>query len=356
MASIIVNQARLQETFLTLVHFNTPSKQEKAASEWAGAYLTKLGFTVEWDDAGEKLGGTIGNLFAFKKGNVANAPGLLFSAHFDTVEATPGLVTEIRGDEIHATSDTILGADDKCGMAPILEAVAQISENNLPHGDIQLVLTICEEIGLVGARTLDPSRLKATYGYVLDSGPPMGTMTISAPSQNSIHVRIEGKPAHAGVAPEAGISAIVAASSAIAQMQLGRIDAETTANVGTIQGGTARNIVPAEVKIRAEARSRNHAKLEAQTQHMVEVFTREAASRGARAEIDVIEEYHGYELSPDSPVLALAMQAATNCGIPTTVLATGMRDIHTHDEWCTLSEMVQDTQWILEIIRLAASK
>ena len=374
-----INESRLLETFLTLVHFNTPSRHEKPVSEWAAAYLEKLGFTVAFDDAHTRLPGepgTIGNLIAFKKGTVESAPGIFFSSHFDTVEPTPGLEVKIDGDVISAASDTILGADDKCGMAPILEAMAELSESGEPHGDIQLLLMICEEIGLVGARLLDPNRIKAKYGFVLDAGPPVGQLTYAAPAQNSFKVTITGKQSHAGAAPELGISAIVAASNAISKMTLGRIDAETTANIGTIHGGLARNIVPGEVVIIAEARSRVQEKLVAQTAHMKETFEREAAAIGATAEVTVIGEYPAYRLEKDSPVLQLAARAAEACGfpvsyvesgggsdgnhlnaygVPTTVLATGMEHVHTHDEICRLSDMVKDTQWILEIVRAAAT-
>ena len=173
--------SRLVDTFLTLVNFNTPPKHEKPASEWAAEYLRNIGFETEFDDAGEKVGGNVGNLIAFKKGTLPDAPPIFFSAHFDTVEATPGLEIAIEGDVIRSTSDTILGADDKCGMAPILEAMSRLHESGEAHGDIQLLLMICEEIGLVGAKMLDPSRIKAKFGYVLDSGPPMGALVYTAP-------------------------------------------------------------------------------------------------------------------------------------------------------------------------------
>jgi tripeptide aminopeptidase len=220
---------RLLDTFLTLVHFNTPSRSEKLVMEWVESYLTRIGFSVTFDDAGEKLGGNVGNLIAFKPGTVPGAPGIFFSSHLDTVEATPGLEVQIDGDIISSKSDTILGADDKCGVAPILEAMTLLAESNEPHGDIQLLLTICEEIGLQGAKQLDPKHIKASFGFVLDAGPPVGNLTCASPGQNSLKIKITGKPAHAGAAPEEGISAIQAAANAIAKMTLGRIDAETTA-------------------------------------------------------------------------------------------------------------------------------
>ncbi len=365
---------RLLETFLTLVRFNTPSRNELPASQWCGNFLSSLGFDVEFDDAGEKVGGNTGNLFAFLKGNVDNAPGLLFSSHLDTVEPTPGLEVRVDGDRIDATSDTILGADDKCGVAPILEAMRTLVESGAPRPDIQIVLTICEEIGLVGASLIDPSRIRARYGFVLDSGPPIGGIVCAAPAQDSIRVTIHGKPAHAGVHPEAGINAIVAASRAVAAMQIGRIDEQTTANVGTIHGGTARNIVPAEVQLVCEARSRDNSHLDRQTAHMVETFERECSAMGARAEIEVKRQYPAFHLDTESPTVRLAWDAAqaigvepklqesgggsdanhfNGFGVPTAVLATGMREIHTHDEYCLLSDMVLDHHWIVAIVASA---
>ncbi|MBC8136196.1 MAG: M20/M25/M40 family metallo-hydrolase [Fibrella sp.] len=374
MNTVPVNESRLLNTFLTLLRFNTPSKHEKLASEYCADYLRNLGFSVEWDDAGEKVGGNVGNLFAFKPGTSANAPAIFFSSHLDTVEATPGLEISIEDGVIRSTSDTILGADDKSGVAPILEAMTLLHESGEAHGDIQIILTICEEIGLVGAKHVDPSRIKARYGFVLDSGPPIGGVTFTAPSQNSLRIRIEGKPSHAGAAPEEGISAIQVAAHAISKMTQGRIDGETTANIGTIQGGTARNIVPAEVFIVGEARSRNNDKLAVQTAHMVETFEREAAAMGAKAFVEVIEEYRTYRISETDPPIQIAKQAAEVCGfpfalkesgggsdanifnglgVPTTVLACGMQAIHTHDEFCHLSDLVKDAAWVVEIVRTA---
>jgi tripeptide aminopeptidase len=234
------------------------------------------------------------------------------------------------------------------------------------------LLTICEEIGLVGAKMLDPARIKAKYGFVLDSGPPVGEIIYTAPSQNSLRVRIEGRPAHAGVYPEKGISAIVAASRAISAMKLGRIDADTTANVGTIQGGTARNIVPAEVSMVCEARSRSQEKLDVQTAHMKALFEEFAEDMGAKAEVKVIEEYRSYNIGEDDPVMRIAVESAKAAGleptlrasgggsdgnifnghgVPTVVLSTGMQQIHTHDEFCTISDLVKNARWVLEVVR-----
>lgn len=373
--AVTVNQERLTQTFLNLVRQNTPPRQEKAASEIGHRILSELGFECTYDDAGEKVSGNVGNLIAFKKGTIADAPTIFFSAHFDTVEPTPGLEPILDGDVIQSNGDTILGADDKCGMAPILEAMRILDEQSIPHGDIQLLLTICEEIGLVGAKHLDPKQIKAQFGYVLDAGPPVGSLVYSAPTQDIFEVWIHGKPSHAGAQPEDGISAILVAARAIARMKLGRIDPETTANVGVITGGTATNIIPAECYLKCEARSRNQDKLDKQRDHMIACFREEAAAAGVTVEIKTENAYQAYELGMDDPVLTIGMAAAERIGlepllrvtgggadanvfntngVPTTVLGCGMQNIHRHDEFVHISDMVKSTQLVVSIVQTAA--
>jgi len=372
---VAVNETRLVQTFLDLVRQNTPPRHEKAASEIGARILAEIGFACEFDDAGEKVGGSIGNLIAFKKGTVADAPPIFFSAHFDTVEPTPGLEPVFDGEIIRSGGDTILGADDKCGMAPILEAMRILDEQSIPHGDIQLLLTICEEIGLVGAKHLDPRRIKAQFGYVLDAGPPVGSFVYSAPTQDIFEVWIHGRPAHAGAQPEDGVSAILVAARAVARMKLGRIDHETTANVGVISGGTATNIIPAECYLKCEARSRSQAKLDKQRDHMLACFQEEAAAAGVGVEIKNESAYVTYELGMEDPVLTVGMAAAERLGlepllrvtgggadanifnangVPTTVLGCGMQNIHRHDEYVRISDMVKSTQLVVSIVQTAA--
>jgi len=374
---VIVNQERLVQTFLDMVRVNTPPRHEKAASEIAYKILIELGFECAYDDAGEKVGGDVGNLIAFKKGTVENAPTIFFSAHFDTVEATPGLEPTLDGDVIKTDGKTVLGADDISGMAPILEAMRLLQEQSIPHGDIQLLLTICEEIGLVGAKHLDPKRIKARFGYVLDAGPPVGSLVYSAPTQDIFEVWIHGRPAHAGAQPEDGTSAVLVAARAIARMKLGRIDHETTANVGVITGGTATNIVPAECYVKCEARSRNPAKMETQRDQMIACFREEAEA--AKITVDVKNEnaYPAYELKMDDEVLTLGMAAAERIGLepllrvtgggadanifnangfPTTVLGCGMMNIHRHDEYVLISDLVKSTQLVVSIAETVAAQ
>ena len=370
-----VNQERLVETFLELARVNTPPREELEASKIGKRILDELGFETYWDDAGEKVGGDVGNLIAFKKGTLASAPGIFFSAHFDTVEATPGLEPIIEGDIIRSDGNTILGADDICGLAPILEAMRILDEQKIPHGDIQLLLTICEEIGLVGAKHMDPAAIKAKYGFVLDSGPPVGSLVYHAPTQDIFEVWIKGRAAHAGATPEDGISAILVASKAIARMKLGRVDHETTANVGIIRGGLATNIIPEDVYLKCEARSRNKAKMEKQRDAMMAALREEAEAAGATVRFEGYNAYPGYELAMESPVLMIGQSAAEAVGlepllrvtgggadanyfnafgVPTTVLGCGMVNIHRHDEYCRISDLVKSTQLVLSVVETAA--
>ncbi|MDQ2799671.1 MAG: M20/M25/M40 family metallo-hydrolase [Armatimonadota bacterium] len=372
---VSVNQDRLVQTFLELARKNTPPRQEREASEIAHWTLMELGFQCEFDDAGEKVGGNVGNLIAFKKGTIPDAPPIFFSSHFDTVEPTPGLEPIIDGDIIKSDGKTIVGADDKCGVAPILEAMRILDEQAIPHGDIQLLLTICEEIGLVGAKNMDPRRIKAKYGYVLDSGPPIGSFVYSAPTQDIFEVWIHGKPSHAGALPEDGISAIQVAARAIARMKLGRIGPDTTANVGIITGGNATNIIPAECYLKCEARSRSQEKLDKQRDHMIACFEEEAAALGATVDIRNENAYQTYELGMEDSVLKIGLEACDRIGLesllrvtgggadanifnamgfPTTVLGCGMVNIHRHDEYVRISDMVKSTQLVVSIVQTAA--
>ncbi len=375
--AVAVNQDRLVQTFLALARQNTPPRHERAASVIARDKLAALGFQCKYDDAGEKVGGDIGNLIASKAGSVPGAPAVFFSAHFDTVEATSGLEPIVDGDIIKSDGKTIVGADDKCGLAPILEAMQILHEQGIPHGDIQLLLTICEEIGLVGASHMNPADITAQYGYVLDSGPPVGSLVYSAPTQDIFEAWISGRAAHAGAQPEDGISAVLVAARALSRMKLGRIDHETTANIGIITGGEATNIIPHECYLKGEVRSRNRDKMDAHRETLFAILREEADAAGATVNIDNRTAYTGYELGMDDPVLALGMQAAERIGlepllkvtgggadanvfnafgVPTTVLGCGMVNIHRHDEYCTISDMVKSAQLVVSIVQTAAER
>ena len=259
----MINEARLVSLFTDLCNINSPSLQEREVIEWAKAYLTAHGLNWTEDLAGEVIGGNANNIIVQVPGTIADAPRIFFSAHFDTVEPTEGLIIEEVDGVFRSASDTILGADDKGGMAPAIEAVLALKESGEDHGDIYLLLSVAEEIGLLGAAALKIEDLNLDYGFVLDTGPPVGTYVTRTANHDKMDITITGKPAHAGKDPEKGINAIQVAADAIAQMTLGRIDKETTANIGIITGGTGTNVVCPEVTIKAEARSTNVETLDA---------------------------------------------------------------------------------------------
>jgi len=361
-------------TLLDLLNFNSPSRSEHDVSLYCAERLRDVGFDVRWDESNSVTDSNVGNLIATLPATDTTLPGLLFAAHLDTVEPTPGITVEVAGDVVFASNDTILGGDDKCGAAPIICAMEEIVTKNIPHGQLQVVFTTCEEIGLVGAANLNQSMLTSDYGFVLDGGPPLGSIVTSAPASDCLEITVHGKAAHAGAAPEQGINAIVAAAKAIASFPVGRIDSETTNNVGVITGGQARNVVPDTVTIIAEARSRNQIKLEEQLATIKAAFETEAKEMGATVSIRTTNSYPAYHLTNDFPVISLAAQAASNIGfppqfresgggtdanhfngfgIPTAVLATGMELIHTHDEFCTVSALHGNVRWIIEIVKTA---
>lgn len=371
----MVNQQRLLDLFLEMCRVNTPARHEKVLIDIIQPKLEAMGLACVRDSAHLQTGGDAGNLIATLEENVPAAPAIFFSSHFDTVEPNPNLKIVIEDGVIRSDGTSILGADDKGGMAPIIEAVRVIQERNLPHGNIQLLLTVSEEIGLLGAHHIDRSLVRARMGFVLDTGPPVGTIVNTAPTQDTLDVTITGRPAHAGFEPEKGVSAIQVAARAIERMRLGRIDPETTANVGIIQGGQATNVVCPEVHIRAEARSRNPQKLAEQVAHMRETFEAAADHFGASMRVDVSHMYDTYRLGDHEPVIHIAQEAARSIGLetglraagggsdanvfnafgwPTCVLATGMRNIHTHQECIAISDLVKSAEWVLAIVETAA--
>jgi tripeptide aminopeptidase len=260
----LIQKERLKHLLIELIKIDSLSRKEHAIAMRLQKEVRELGAEEVWiDDAGEKVGGNVGNVIAHFRGNVPNSTPILLSAHMDTVVPGEGVVPILEGTILHTDGRTVLGGDDKSGVAIICEVLRVLNEDNVSHGDIDVVFTICEEAGLLGAKCLDTTRLRAHTGLVLDSD-SIGFLFTRAPAANRLEFEVEGLAAHAGVCPEKGISAIQIAARGIAQMRLGRIDEETTANIGIIQGGAAVNIVPLSVRLRGEVCSHNEEKLERQ--------------------------------------------------------------------------------------------
>lgn len=372
----MVDKKRLVESFMELVKIDSISGEEKNLADFLVEKLKELGLEVRVDRAGEKAESDSGNVIAYLRGDVKKAIPILFSAHMDTVVPGKNIKPKFDGNKITSSGDTILGADDKAAIAAILEALQVIKENNISHGDIEIVFSICEEIGLLGAKNLDISGLKARMAFVLDSGGQVGEIINEAPYHNGIKIVVYGKAAHAGINPEEGISAIKVAGVALSRMALGRLEEDTTANIGVISGGKASNIVPDEVILEGELRSKNEEKLEKHTSELKRVVENTVQEFNARVEVKVEREYYGYHLSADSEVIKTAIKAAEEIGLkpalvpsgggsdanvfnrlgfPTANLAIGMEKVHTVEEYILVDSLIKSAEYILSIIKTAAS-
>jgi len=361
----VIDTNRLVNTFLELVRIDSPSGREEVIGRDLTARLEALGLAVTQDATGNLIARLDG------AGGCEKESPLLLGAHMDTVGADTGIQPVVEGEIIRSDGRTILGSDDKSGVAVILEVLQVLIEKALPHRPLEVVLTVGEETGLAGAKGLDLDHLDATEGVVLDMGGPIGTVVVSAPYQDRLVVTVHGRAAHAGAEPERGINAIRVAAEGIAAMPLGRIDAETTANVGVIRGGVATNIVPDEVTMRCEARSRQEAKLVAQMQAMRTALEEAAARHGATVDLQQLRSYNGYTLSPEVPIVKRAAAAAEALGlapllvptgggsdanvlnaggIATINLSTGMADVHTVNEHIAIADMVHSAELLLRIV------
>jgi len=380
----MLNEERLRDLLLDLITTDSHSRKEREVALKLKAIMESLGATVEIDGAGEAVGGNTGNVICRLPATDSAAPPIFLAAHMDTVVPGEGVKPIIEGTIIRSDGTTVLGGDDKSGCAIIVEICRVMHEQNLPHGGIEAVFTICEEVGLLGAKQLDIKTLKSTYGLVLDSD-DVGYLFTQAPAADHMEWTIYGLEAHAAMAPDKGISAIKIAGEALAKMKLGRIDQETVANIGFIQGGGPTNVVPNKVVLRGEARSLKIEKLEAQTRHMDECFREAAAKyevevggvrRKAHVESHIEREYDKMDVDVNSPLVKLVVQAAHNLnlsvepmpmmggcdanvlngkGLLCANLGTGMRAIHTVNEWLDLRDLYRSASIVLEIVRLNAT-
>jgi len=364
--------------FLELCSIPSPPGDERRVADRVTEYLRALGLEVLEDDAGAALGSNAGNLFCRVPGRGEGGTPLFFCAHLDTVPPQGPLQPYI--DEVGVVRNaggTILGGDNKGAVVAMLEAARRVVEEEREHSGIEFVFTLKEEVGLQGAGAFDHTRLEAQLGFVYDQAGPIGQIVLGAPWGRTINARFHGRAAHSGIAPEEGRSAIAAAARAIADLRLGRIDEETTANVGVISGGSARNIVPEWCTLEAEARSHDASKLADLVQEMLEAFAFGASLGDCTVETEVSESYAGYRFRRGDPVVELAAAALERCGyevstaltgggadanvfnergIPCLNLANGMGEIHTPDEYFAVADLDGMIDVTLELIDLARTR
>ncbi|GAA4886953.1 M20/M25/M40 family metallo-hydrolase [Ferrimonas pelagia] len=359
-----INQDRLIQHFLDLIKINSESINEKAIAETLAEQLGQMGFEVKQLAVPAEISNGF-NLYAKLVGTLDGSIAL--SCHMDTVAPGNDIKPVIEDGVIRSSGDTILGGDDKSGIAAIMEAVRAILEQGLPHKTIELAFTVHEEGGLHGSKLFEMEHIESNECIVLDSGGEIGTIITVAPGQQNIKVTVNGKPAHAGLAPEEGINALTVAADAISQMKLSRIDSETTANIGVVSGGQATNVVMPSLKLEAEARSLCDDKLAAQVDHMISTFEAAAQKHGAVLEIDTKRAYNAYQIADSDPLVQRVMAAFeangvvpqtqstgggsdanifNGKGLKTINLSTGMAKVHTCEEYITVADMVKITEFM----------
>jgi tripeptide aminopeptidase len=364
-----MNEQRLLETFFELVRIDSESKHEEQVALYCKAALEDAGCSVFIDDTAACTGSDTGNLIAELKGDL---PGkLYFSAHIDTV--TPGRGIEPYVDEegiIRPRGETILGGDDKAGVAAILELIRTLTEEKKPHPTIAVLLTTCEELNLLGALALDSVDFNGEPCFVLDANGAPGKVIIAAPYHSMFTARFFGKAAHAGVEPQKGVSAIAMAARAINAMKLGRLSERSTANVGTIHGGSADNIVPDSCVITGEFRAFSQAELDEVQAQLRQAIDSAVINTEGSVEVEWLPQFPGYEIAEDDPVVQAVLATAqklrhnatteyiggcsdanifANRGSHAIVLGTGMTNVHSLSEQLATRDLTDLTKLCIEL-------
>jgi tripeptide aminopeptidase len=374
-----INRERLASVFTTLCEIDSPSKQEGRVAVYLKALFTEMGAEVFEDDSANRTGSDCGNLFIrFPESGLAKEP-VFFNCHMDTVLPAIGVKVKREGEVFSSAGDTVLGSDDKAGIAALIEVMRTLQEKNIPHGPVEYIFTTCEEVGLLGVKALDPSLIKAKIGYALDSS-GINRVVIGAPAANRITAEVKGLASHAGLSPEKGISAIQLAARAIARLKLGRLDPESTANIGVIEGGTASNIIPESALVQGEVRSHNVKLLQEHTAHIRSTFEEEIATWSdpegvveGRPSLDftAVDDFPILKLDRDSAVIKRVEAAAAlldrelhyvvagggsdanifnGYGLQCAILSTGMDKVHSTRETIKLSDMALTADLIMAIL------
>jgi tripeptide aminopeptidase len=362
------------DLFTELAAIPSPPGEERAVADVVASYLRDCALEVDEDGAAALVGSTAGNLYSRLDATTDGTP-LFFCAHLDTVPPD-GPLEPVVDDEgvVRNAGGTILGADNKAAVAAMLEATRRVLAENRPHAGIELLFTPKEEVGLLGAYAFDHTRLNARHGFVYDQAAPIGDVVLGAPFSQALEVRFTGRASHSGMSPEEGRNAIAAAARAIADFRLGRVDEESTANVGVIHGGTAVNIVAEQCTFSAEARSQDEHKLDELVQEMVDACTFAAQMTDCRVDVEMRKSYPGYRFGREDEVVRLAAAglrregheprygfsggaADANVfnerGLQCLNLANGMVDIHTSDERIAVADLEEMVDVTLALVDAA---
>lgn len=354
-----MNASRLLDLFIELVHIESPSRHEAAMAARCATELQGLGFAVYFDDSAAQTGSDVGNMVAFLPGTTSGS--VVLSAHLDTVEPCKGIEPLVVDGVIRSAGETILSADDKAGVAGILEAVRTVVEEGAPRPDITVLFTTCEELSLLGSGALASDALPSGAPcYVFDADGAPGTIILGAPCHYTLRAAFSGRAAHAGVEPEAGISAIRMAAAAIEAMELGRLDEATTANIGLIEGGREVNVVADACMLAGECRSLYPERADAQRAAMTAALEGAAARFGGTVDISWRTDYGAVLYDESDPFVQGIAAAARTAGLEphfhysgggadanmlaargvrAITLGIGMTNFHSVDEFITVEDL-----------------
>ena len=366
--------SRVVDLFLELCAIPSPPGQERAVADRIIRELDAIGLEWDEDGCGPAIGSTAGNVLCRVPGNVGGGVPIFLCAHLDTVPLDGDLEPVLDDGIVRNAGGTILGADDKSALAVMVEAARRIVEEGRPHAGVELLFTPMEEIGLVGANAFDVTRLEARVGYVYDQAAPIGDVVVGSPTAQELELTFVGRAAHAGMYPEEGRSAVLAAARAIVDMPLGRIDEVTSANVGLVRGGTARNVVPERCTLEAEVRSHDDARVSEVVQQIVDAAAFAASVSECSLETRVEPKYRGYRFRDDDLAVRLAVDALAQAGYTARLglsggaadanvfnsrglrcvnLANGMTDIHTPDERIAIEDIERMVDVTLALVDAA---
>jgi tripeptide aminopeptidase len=365
---------RLLNTFLDLVKIDSETFHEASAAEYVMEAARQAGFDSFMDNAGKSIGGDSGNVYVKIPASGVIAPPIMFCSHLDTVSPGKGVVPVLKKGLVFSEGKTVLGADCKAGVSAMVEIMRLAGEGALEHGPLELVFTVAEERQLQGVQHIELDRIESKWAFVLDGAGYVGDLINASPTQDNLEFVFNGRAAHAGVEPEKGINAIYGASWAVSLMRLGRIDMETTANIGVIEGGHAVNIVPDRVVVKGEVRSHDLSKLEEQRKSMAKAVMEAEAAVGVGIEIKVERAYDGYLIQQDDPLVQLVAEAGkamgmkveakpsgggsdanylNASGIKSVVLGMGVRESHTINEVLEIEELQRLVRLCKEIAGVA---
>ncbi len=377
----MINRQRICDEFAQLASIDSPSFSEATIADYLEKRFTKLGATIEFDEAGTIIGSDSNNMIVRIPGTKPGEPFIL-SGHMDTVSPAENVQPVLKDGIFTSAGDTILGSDDKAGLTEIIESIEVLKEQNIPHVDLEIVITICEEQGLLGAKHFDYTKLKGKRGIALDTS-GVDIIINKAPSANRFKIDIFGHEAHAGICPEQGLSAIKIAANAVTRLDLGRIDTETTANIGLIQGGQAINIIPKFVTLQGEVRSHNPETLRRKTEEIIRIVEEEVmqasvennpSGKQASMAMELTEDYPAMHVSEDAQIIKLLVEAGEELkrplqihsagggsdanifnanGIEMIILACGMDKVHTVHEQVKVADMEAVSALLVETLKKA---